>query len=160
MPLFRFIGNSRMSFLNNPFVLIPTSGLVIQLIVLVLLVYGYYQYRRLEFKRHGQAMAVATVLHLVVIFWVMIPSLVLAVIQEYIVPKLLGIVSIITLVHVPLGILAVGLGVWFSAAWLIEGLRGCSNRRKLMLVTFVTWLATLTLGIILFAILYWSTLGL
>ncbi len=85
-------------------------------------------------------MAVAVVLHLTVIFAIMIPSFVLAVIPEFVVAHVYGIMSIITLIHVPLGIIAVSFGVWFVLAWRFQGLKGCFNRKKLMLATMIIWL--------------------
>jgi hypothetical protein len=69
-----------------------------------------------------------------------------------------GMVSIITLIHVPLGITAVSFGVWFVIAWRYHGLKGCFNRKKLMLATMITWLVSLFFGILLYSIFYWSLL--
>jgi hypothetical protein len=91
--------------LASPYVFIPTIGLIIQVIVLALLIYGYSLNRRLVFQKHGKVMVVAVILHLIVIFAIMIPSFVLAVIPEYIVLHSSGAVSIITLIHVPFGAL-------------------------------------------------------
>lgn len=38
---------------NKPLLRIPTIGLLIQIIVLTLLIYGYWLFRRLIFQRHG-----------------------------------------------------------------------------------------------------------
>jgi hypothetical protein len=65
-----------MSLLTNPYFVIPTIALLIQIAVLALLTYGYWLFRRLMFKRHGKIMAWAAVLHLIVIFAIMVPSLV------------------------------------------------------------------------------------
>ena len=147
-----------MSLLTNLYFVIPTVALLFQIIVLALLIYGYWLFRRLIFHRHGKIMAWAVVLHLIVIFAIMIPSLVLAVIPEYVVRHVYGIVSIITLIHVPFGITAVSLGVWFVIAWRYQGLRGCFNRKKLMVAAMITWLVSLLLGITLYFIFYWSLL--
>ena len=57
-------------------------------------------------------------LHLIAIFAIMIPSLFFAVIPEYVSLYTYGIVSIITLIHVPVGIIAVSFGAWFVIVWL------------------------------------------
>jgi hypothetical protein len=147
-----------MPLLTNPYFLIPAIALLIQIIVLALLIYGYLLFKRLMFQRHGKIMAWAVVLHLIVIFAIIIPSLILAVIPEYIVRHSYGMVSIITLIHVPLGITAVSFGVWFVIAWRYQGLKGCFNRKKLMLATMITWLVSLFFGILLYSIFYWSLL--
>jgi hypothetical protein len=147
-----------MSVLTNVYFLIPTIALVVQIIVLALLIYGYWLYRQFTFPRHGRIMTWALVLHLIVIFTIMVPSFVLAVIPEYIVRNTLQIISIITLIHVPLGITAASFGTWFVIAWRLKGLKGCFNRRKLMLLAFILWLASLSFGILLYSIFYWSIL--
>jgi uncharacterized membrane protein YozB (DUF420 family) len=147
-----------MSLLTTPYVLIPTIGLTIQIIVLALLVYGYYLKRKFMIPQHGRIMAWATALHLTTIFAVMVPSFVLAVIPEYITKNVEGVVSLISLVHVPIGLTAVSLGLWFAVSWRLKGLRGCFNRKKLMLITMVLWLFTLLLGIALYSIFYWAAL--
>ncbi len=103
-------------------------------------------------------MAWAVVLHLIAIFAIMIPSLVLAVIPEFIIRNTYGIVSTITLIHVPFGIAAVSFGVWFVIAWRYQGLRGCFNRKKLMLGTMISWLVSLFFGIALYLVFFWSLL--
>ncbi len=147
-----------MSFLTNPYVLIPTIGLTVQVIVLTLLVYGYWLNRKFMFPQHGRIMAWATAIHLTTIFAVMVPSFVIAIIPEYIIKHFEGAVSLISLVHVPIGLVAVSLGLWFAVSWRLKGLKGCFNRRKLMLITMVLWLSTLILGIALYIIFYWAAL--
>jgi hypothetical protein len=75
-------------------------------------------------------MAEAVVLHLVVIFAIMIPSFVLAVVPQYAVVHVSGIASIIALIHVLLGALAASLGLWLVLSWRSQGLKGCNNRKK------------------------------
>jgi len=95
-----------MSLVNNPFVLIATVSLTIQIVVLFLLIYGYTLKRRMIFRRHGFVMATALILHLAFVFGIMIPSFVLAIIPEYVVTRLYSMTSIVSLIHVPLGVLA------------------------------------------------------
>ena len=146
------------SFLTNPYVVIPTIGLIIQIIVLGLLFYGYFLNKRLMFKQHGKIMAWAVALHLIAIFAVMVPSFLLAVIQQYIVPHFFGPISILSLVHVPLGVIAASLGIWFVAAWRLQGLKGCFNRKRKMLLTMTVWLVSIFLGMTLYALFYWNLL--
>ena len=127
-----------MSLLTNPYFVIPTIALIVQISVLALLIYGYSLYRRLIFQRHGEIMAWAVVLHLIVIFAIMIPSLVLAVIPQFIIRHAYGVISIISLIHVPFGITAVLFGAWFVIAWRYQGLKGCFNRKKFMIATMIT----------------------
>jgi uncharacterized membrane protein YozB (DUF420 family) len=110
------------------------------------------------FKKHGKIMTWAVALHLIVILGIMVPSFVAAVIPEYIIANTFGAISLVSLVHVPLGIAAVSFGVWFVLKWRQQGLAGCSNRRRKMFLTMIIWLASISLGMILYALFYWSLL--
>ena len=147
-----------MTFLNNPYLVFATVGLIIQIIVLFLLFYGYSQKRKQKFERHARVMTTAVVLHLVMILSTMIPALISALIPVFIIPHVSGLTSIVTLIHVPLGLTAVSLGVWLVVSWRFSGVKGCFKRRKFMLATIVTWPTALLLGITLYFILYWSAL--
>jgi len=143
-----------MSFLNNPVALIITASLIVQIIVLILLSYGYYLKSKLQFRKHGFTMAAAVVLHLSMVFYVMIPSLVVSVIPYYIVAAPLQIVSIVGIIHGVLGATAAALGVWLVASWHFQkNIQGCINRKKFMLKTLTVWIITLVFGIMLYALL-------
>ena len=98
-------------------------------------------------------MSIAFVLHLSMVFYVMIPSLVWAVIPEYIVPTPLEIVSVVGIIHGILGIITLSLGVWIVGSWRFsKNIQGCIKRKKYMLKTLTFWIATLIFGIILYAL--------
>jgi hypothetical protein len=147
-----------MPFLNNPFAIIATLSLTIQIVVLFLLIYGYWLNKELKFPRHGIIMEIAVILHLTMIFAIMIPGFIFGIIPTFISSHILGLTSVVTLIHVVSGATAVSLGVWFVLAWRIHGLRGCFNRKKLMISAMVVWLISIFLGTLLFSILYWSVL--
>ena len=142
-----------MALLNNPVAIIITISLVIQIIVLLLLVYGYWLKKKMKFRNHGILMALATVLHLVLVLYVMIPSFVMAEIPDYVVPTPLSITSVVGLIHGILGTTALSLGVWFVASWgFRKNIKGCINKKKIMSKTFIVWIASLIFGIMLYAI--------
>ena len=147
-----------MPLLNNPFALIATTSLTIQIIVLFLLLYGYSLKRQLKFRQHGITMAVAVVLHLALVFAIMIPSFVLAIVPDFIVPNVYGLTSVVTLVMVVAGALAVSLGIWLVDSWRFQGLKGCFNKKRIMLTTMAMWLVSLSSGIVLYIIFYWAVL--
>jgi uncharacterized membrane protein YozB (DUF420 family) len=148
------VGVALMSLLNNPVALIMTASLIIQIIVLFLLIYGYILKRKLKFRQHGITMTTAFILHLSLVFYVMIPSFVIAVVPDYIVPAPLQIVSIVGLIHGILGITTLSLGVYLVGSWrLSKNIQGCINRKKYMLKTLTVWITTLAFGITLYAIL-------
>jgi uncharacterized membrane protein YozB (DUF420 family) len=142
-----------MALLNNPVAIIITISLVIQIIVLLLLVFGYWLKKKMKYRNHGIVMSFATVLHLVLVLYVMIPSFVLAVIPDYVVPTPLALTSFVGLIHGILGTTALSLGVWFVASWgFRKNIKGCINKKKIMTKTFIVWIASLILVIILYSI--------
>lgn len=142
-----------MTLLNNPIALIITANLVIQIIVLFLLAYGYSLKRKLKFRQHGITMASALVLHLTMALVIMIPSFVFAVIPQYIVPTPLALASVVGVIHGILGIIALSLGLWIVSSWRFrKNIQGCFERKKTMLRTLTLWVAALIFGIILYAI--------
>jgi hypothetical protein len=147
-----------MSLLNNPYVLTATVSLTIQAIVLFLLIYGYWLNRKLMFPRHGYVMTAAVVLHLIMVFGIMIPAFIIGVIPTFIIPNIFELTSIVSLIHAFAGSTAISFGVWFVLAWRSQGLKGCFNRKKLMISTMVIWLISIFFGITLYLIFYWPLL--
>jgi uncharacterized membrane protein YozB (DUF420 family) len=144
-----------MALLSDPYALIATASLIIQVIVLFLLLYGYMLKRKLKFWQHGRTMAVALVLHLIMIFAIMIPSFVYAVVPSYIIPFPLELISIIGLLHGIAGITVMILGSWLVAAWHFnKEVTGCFKRKSIMRVTIVVWISALILGIVLYILFY------
>jgi hypothetical protein len=142
-----------MALLNNSVAIIITASLGIQIIALILLVYGYWLKKKMKFRQHGIVMALATVLHLTMVIYIMIPSFVEGVIPDYIVPTPLAIVSVVGLIHGILGTTALSLGVWLVSSWRFnKNLKKCFSKKKFMCKTLYVWLASLVFGIILYSI--------
>jgi uncharacterized membrane protein YozB (DUF420 family) len=143
-----------MAFLD-PFVLIGTATLIIQIIVLILLFLGYSYKRKLKFRQHGVTMASALILHLIMILAIMIPSFVLAVIPEYILPAPLMLVSLTSIIHGITGVIALVLGTYLVAAWRFKKeVKDCFKRKNIMRLTLTAWLVALITGIMMYAIFY------
>lgn len=148
-----------MAFLNNSVALIITANLVIQIAVLFLLAYGYNLKRKLKFRYHGIVMSTALILHLIMAAYVMIPSLVFAVIKEYIIPAPLAVTSIVAIIHAILGSIALAFGIWLVASWRFRrDFQGCFSRKKYMLKALAVWVASLIFGIILYSLFIGSVL--
>ena len=148
-----------MALLSDPYALAATGSLIIQFIVLFLLFYGYSLKRKLKFLQHGKTMAVALVLHLIMIFALMIPSFAYAVLPSYIIPFPLQLISIIGLLHGIAGILVMILGGWLVAAWhFSKEFTGCYKRKLIMRVTIAAWISALILGIVLYLLFYGAVL--
>lgn len=80
------------------------------------------------------------------------------VIPVFVVPHVSGLISVVALIHAPLGAVAVSLGLWLAFSWRSSGTASCFKRKRYMLATITVWLAGLSLGIILYAVLYWTVL--
>ncbi len=147
-----------MATFNSVFVIV-TLSLVLQLAVLTLVLYGYVLYRKLKLRQHGIIMALAVLIHLGAVFGIMLPSFVFAVLPEYILVHPLGLTSLVSLVHEVTGAVALGLGIWFVAAWRFrKSFAGCFNRRWAMLATLIIWVAALLFGVTLYTIFNWTIL--
>lgn len=143
-----------MAFLD-PYTLIGTASLIIQVIVFFLLIFGYQSKRKQKFQRHGIVMASALILHLLAILVIMIPSFVLAVLPEFIIPDPLMMISLVGLIHGITGVLTAVLGIYLVAAWHFQiDISGCIKRKQIMRATITVWFITLVLGIVLYALFY------
>jgi hypothetical protein len=139
--------------------IIVSASLIIQVVVLFLVLYGYRLSRRLKFRQHGVVMATAVFVQLAAVFAIMVPSFIVAVFPHYIVAHPLKLVSVVSLFHEVTGALAFALGVWFVGSWRFrKNFKGCFNRRKPMVVTIVIWVAALIFGIALYTIFNWAIL--
>jgi len=103
-------------------------------------------------------MSAALVLHLTMIFAIMVPAFAVAIVPVFVVPHVSGLTSLVSLVHAPLGVASVSLGIWLVASWRVKGLKGCFNKKKIMLTTMTVWLVSISFGIALYTILDWSVL--
>ena len=143
-----------MAFLDNSVALIITANLVIQIVALFLLALGYVLKRKVQFRRHGLVMSAALILHLIMAVYVMVPSFVLAIIKEYIIPDPFSEVSVIGLIHGVLGSIALSFGLWIVVSWHFRmNIQSCIARKKYMKKTLAIWITSLIFGIILYSIL-------
>lgn len=137
-----------------------TASLIIEMTVLALLTVGYVLRGRKKYREHGITMTIAVILHLVTIFSVMIPSLI-----ESFFPQTGGSPgtinyadtnTIISLIHVALGITAASIGVWLVSSWhLRTDVSSCFPKKRFMLATLTIWVTAILLGIFLY-ISFWA----
>jgi hypothetical protein len=142
-----------MGFSDNPVLVIVTISLIVQLVVLALLLFSYNLKRQKKFRLHGITMALAVILHAVVIAAVMVPVFVLI----FRSPHLLSFNASITtgLIHGFMGIVAFVGGVFLVASWKFnKNMIACFKKKIFMRWTMVLWVASLVLGIILYYLLY------
>jgi len=130
--------------------ILATFNLVIQLVVIGLLLGGYWLKRMKKFRQHGITMLSAVVLHAILIFTWMIwsfknffgdPSSI----------NFADTIVIAVLVHASAGIIAFLLGVWLTGSWHLKAdLKTCFAKKNIMRVTITLWLIALVFGIILY----------
>jgi uncharacterized membrane protein YozB (DUF420 family) len=142
-----------MGFLDNYILAIATATLIIQIVVLALLIFGYRLKRQTKFRPHGFIMATALILHAIVIAIVMIPVFALIIRS----PHLLSFnPAVITgIIHGTLGVITLVSGGFLVASWRFKkNVTPCFKNKKIMRWTMVIWVTTLVLGIILYYLLY------
>ncbi len=139
-----------LSLLDTPLALAGTISLVIEIVVLALVLYGYFLKRKLKFRPHGKTMLTAVILHGITIFAVMIPSFVLGFSSPASINYLDPLV-ILSLVHVAAGTIAFVFGVWFVASWHLKAdFSTCVRKKIFMRYTIITWIAAVFLGIVIY----------
>ena len=143
-----------MTLLDDPFALAATASLIIQVVVLAVLVYGYSLKRKQKFRQHGITMFSAVVLHAITIFAIMVPSF----ISGFSSPESINFASmivVVALIHVAAGIISFLLGVWLAASWHLRlDLNPCFRKKLFMRLTIAIWIIALLLGITLYWLFY------
>jgi uncharacterized membrane protein YozB (DUF420 family) len=148
-----------MALFSDLYALIATASLIIQVIVLFMILYGYSLKKKLKYRQHGMTMALALILHLIMIFAIMIPSFAIAVVPNYIIPFPFELISIIGLFHGIAGIIVMFLGGWLVATWhFSKEFTGCFKRKSIMRFTITAWISALILGIVLYILFYVAVL--
>jgi hypothetical protein len=144
--------------LMNYYLFVATVSLFAQLVVFALLLAGYELKRKMKFRMHGLVMLIALAAHIAIIFAIMVPSFVVALIPITI-HNPGSPIGILSPIHAATGTVASVLGVWIMGSWrLRQSTEYCMPKRKLMRATFIVWLTTLTLGILLYFVLNWQFL--
>lgn len=129
---------------------VATSSLFIQIVVLVLLIGGYWLKRMKKFRQHGITMLTSVVLHTVMILAWMIPSF-SSFLGSSVSINLADMIVVTILVHAFMGIAADLLGIWLVASWRLRAdMKTCFAKKSIMRVTITLWLIALVLGIILY----------
>jgi uncharacterized membrane protein YozB (DUF420 family) len=107
--------------------------------------------RKRKYSGHGITMLVTVLMNAGSFLLVMLPSLLgLATVTE-LTPLSISMV----VAHACLGSATMALGLWLVGSWHLQSsIQGCTRRRKIMRLTFIAWLVTLLLGVLLYMSLY------
>jgi uncharacterized membrane protein YozB (DUF420 family) len=143
--------------------LVAAINLIVQIVVLVLLLGGYWLKQMKKFRQHGITMLTAVILHMIMVLAVMLPSFVLGVIP-LILANSSAVVTIVVPLHGIMGIIAAVLGVWIVTQWRLHAslqyCGGSTPKKKLMRLTLIVWLIALLLGVLLYLHFYTAVLPL
>jgi uncharacterized membrane protein YozB (DUF420 family) len=134
----------------NIFQITATTSLVIQLVVLGLLLGGWWLKTVKKLRQHGITMLAAVVLHAVMVFAWMIPIF-NSLFGSLGAINLADMFTVIILVHAFTGIASTILGIWLVASWRLQAnMKTCFAKKNVMWVTLVLWLIALVIGIYLY----------
>lgn len=130
----------------------PQVNAVLQIVITVLLLVSIGIKWRRRYFLHGLTMLAGVMLNLLSFVLIMFPSLTR---MEIINIQPLHAISIVTIFHSALGLVALILGIWLVASWhLKSSSKDCFKKKKLMRITTILWLVTLLIGFMLYYILY------
>lgn len=133
------------------------ANLVLQVVILSLVFLGLVFRFRGKFLWHAGVMLVVVVLSAVSFFVVMRPSFLGWV--GFLELQPLNRFSLVIVGHVVFGGLAEVAGVWLVGSWrLRSSVEGCVPRKNVMLAAAPLWGCTITLGILLYTLLYTNLL--
>lgn len=133
--------------------LIAQINLVFQVIIAALLLLGFGFKKRRKFFPHGTVMLTAVILNAVSIVLVMGPSLPGR--AQFVEDYPLGKLSLAILGHAILGSAVEVLGIWIVATWRFRpAVQRCASKKKIMRWTLAAWFVTLSLGVVLYILIY------
>ncbi len=130
-------------------------ALFLEIIVVILLFFGRYQFaRRTKTRKHGYTMAAATGIHLTSVLLIMIPSLARSL--DVVVANFFSPIILITIVHIPTGTFTLVLSAYLLIKWgLNHSENSCYKRLKTMQPLWWLWIFSLVLGFIIYAAIAW-----
>ena len=133
--------------------LIFDINLIIQTVLIILLVIGYLQKR--NWKYHGIIMGVGTITMIVTVMLIMLPSLIANWPALVLFPTSLG--SIVTIIHVIFGTMALAAGLTYTVRFLYYSMSNkpltCGTRNQ-MRIQFTIWMIAFLFGLIFYVYYY------
>jgi uncharacterized membrane protein YozB (DUF420 family) len=128
-------------------------NLLFQLTILLVLTVSILLRFRHRYSAHGAMMGPAVVLHSILIFAIMVPSLlgITPVFGNLATSSVLAVVS-----HAFLGGIVEVLGLYLVMSWALRSWnpKTCPKNKRLMIGTLIMWLIELVLGVLVYLLLY------
>jgi hypothetical protein len=115
----------------------------------ILTVVGYLAFRKKNYLWHGQLMTIGVVITVTTFLLVMLPSLLMT--YTTFLDPATSFFDAVSLIHIPLGILGLGLGAYLVYRWAKNGYKVANMKAPvLMRATAVTWIANVVVGAMIF----------
>jgi uncharacterized membrane protein YozB (DUF420 family) len=140
-----------MSILGTRAGLISDLNLLLQIIIMIILLTGFFfAKRKIRYDMHGKIMGIAIILNFLSLLFVMVPGTIGGL--SSLTSKITQPVILLTVIHKVLGGLAEIFGIVFIATLRPCGSKIGKNTKSLMASTFTLWIIAFLLGIIAYII--------
>ncbi|MCW4016589.1 MAG: DUF420 domain-containing protein [Candidatus Bathyarchaeota archaeon] len=139
---------------GNSALLQTDINLILQVIMVIVIVIGLVYKSKRKFKRHGELMGIAVVLHILSLFAVMLPSFNDG--YDYFTTATSDLGVQTTWIHAAPGATAMILGIVLVATWALRptNIAACSKKKRLMDITTLLWSISLIFGIATYILFY------
>ncbi len=129
-------------------------NLILQIVMFLIIVISLVYKNKMKFKIHGGLMGIAVILHVISLLAVMGPSFFRA--YEYFTNATSDLGVQTTWIHAIPGAIALILGVFLVGAWALlpSNIAACSRRKRIMDITVLLWIVSLTFGIAAYILFY------
>jgi hypothetical protein len=126
-----------------------TMDLVILAGLAMLTVVGYLAFRKKSYLWHGQLMTIGVVITVMTFLLVMLPGLLMT--YTTLLDPATAFFDAVSLIHIPLGMLGLGLGAYLVLRWAKNGYKLANMKATgLMRATAVAWIANVAVGAMIF----------
>ena len=129
-------------------------NLILQIVMFLIIIIGLVYKNKMKFKIHGGLMGIAVILHVLSLLVVMGPSFSEGYEHFTTATSDLGVQT--TWIHAIPGAIAMIMGTFLVVAWALRpsNIAACSRRKRLMDITTLLWLISLTFGIATYLVFY------
>ena len=129
-------------------------NLILQIVMFLIIIIGLVYKNKMKFKIHGGLMGIAVILHVLSLLVVMGPSFSEGYEHFTTATSDLGVQT--TWIHAIPGAIAMIMGTFLVVAWALRpsNIAACSRRKRLMDITTLLWLVSLTFGIATYLVFY------
>jgi len=149
------LGEIRLTGIFGTGALLQTDiNLILQIVMFLIIIIGLVYKNKMKFKIHGGLMGIAVILHVLSLLVVMGPSFFEGYEHFTTATSDLGVQT--TWIHAIPGAIAMIMGTFLVVAWALRpsNIAACSRRKRLMDITTLLWLVSLTFGIATYLVFY------